>query len=76
MKNLSENKLNAYRRIRNYVCENIVQSEKSYNNYIAREKFLNHQEYKDRKKYLEEIALYKDILFVLTKYKEMITEAD
>ena len=67
----SERKLVCYRILRNHLCAEISKFEKSYKNAPKYEN-CNAQ----RKDCLEYIAFYKDVLTILNKNKELITDAN
>ena len=67
----SSRKLEEYRALRNYICFNISKAEHNYQKslpYTDRMTF--------RKDLLEMIAFYKDVLAILSKNKELITDAN
>ena len=67
----SSRKLAEYRELRNYICFAISKAEYNYQKSLA---------YPDkmtfRKDLLEMIAFYKDVLAILSKNKELITDAN
>lgn len=67
----SKLKLAEYRALRNYVCFALSKAE---NNYEKSLPYPDHMTF--RKDCLERIAFYKDILAILSKNKEMLTDAN
>lgn len=63
----SETKLTKYRELRNFVCSQIAKAENNYTNAVPAEKYTIF-----RKHSLDTIAFYKDVLAILTKYKELL----
>lgn len=67
----SSRKLAEYRALRNYICFAISKAESNY------EKSLDYPEHMTfRKDLLETIAFYKDVLAILSRNKELITDAN
>lgn len=64
-------KLSCYRQLRNYVCSEIAKAEENYKNVHIPEEYITL-----RKDLLEQIAFYKDALAILSKNKELITDAN
>lgn len=63
-------KLDCYRQLRNQVCSEIAKAEENYRNVRIPEEYTML-----RKDLLERISFYKDVLSILSKYKELITDA-
>lgn len=64
-------KLAQYRALRNYICFSLSKAEHNYEKALAYPEQMT-----NRKDYLEMIAFYKDVLAVLSRNKELITDAN